>query len=97
MRFRSYFDEQLNRTIRVPQRFGFTTGFKCGKDWAHRGTLLEQIEVILKDYSDLEPAAYSDIVIQGDLLIYTKYALKQTMGVVLLATFLISLLFLPIK
>ena len=97
MRFRTYFDEKLNRTIRVPYRFGFTTGFWGGKDWQQRGLLMEQIEAVVRNYSDLEPAGYSDIVHLGDVLIYTKYALKQTLGVVLLATFLISLLFLPIK
>uniref|UniRef100_A0A914X5J9 SSD domain-containing protein n=1 Tax=Plectus sambesii TaxID=2011161 RepID=A0A914X5J9_9BILA len=96
MTFEPQFDATTNKTFLLPSRFLFTTAFWGGKTWAERADLLERIGKILVEFSDYEPAAYNDIVHLGDVLLYTRTALKQTLGTALFTTFFISLLFVPL-
>uniref|UniRef100_A0A914V8W6 Uncharacterized protein n=1 Tax=Plectus sambesii TaxID=2011161 RepID=A0A914V8W6_9BILA len=84
-----------NTTIQVPARFHFFTAYYGSADWIIRGDIVQSIIEVTEDHPELNAIFYHEMVECVDLMNYTRYSLKQTLGQSLLAIMLLmSILFL---
>uniref|UniRef100_A0A914V990 SSD domain-containing protein n=1 Tax=Plectus sambesii TaxID=2011161 RepID=A0A914V990_9BILA len=94
MKFRKVFDIKTNQTIEVPARFHFVTAYYGSPDWNERGDIVASVINLTQEYSEWDAIFFHEMIECVDLMNYTRYNLKQSLGQSMIAIILLmSVLF----
>ncbi len=92
---RKLWDADDSPTVSLPTDFYFSTGMWGIDNWPERAAFLKNLSALWEKYIQYEAAFFSEPIYLTDLLIYSEKGLTQTLGIALIVTFCMTLLFLP--